>query len=243
MSRRKKRKTPVTCVYCGDQAICTDEHVIPECLFPETSMPPKSDFVIVPACGPCNNRKAADDSYVRDLFIADIACDGNPTVLALLPAVIRSAEKNWSDFARVARRELRIEAVHSPGGIYLGHYLGVPITWERLKRFCTLVVRGLYWHASNERLPDDYVFEVFRLELADAAGLFRKWITHGGYGPFAIGTGVFTVTFITAPDDPFITVWLMQFYRSISIVVATAPKSFFDQFETPKGKRRFFGLG
>ena len=189
MSRRKGRKTPVTCVYCGTQAICTDEHVIPECLFPKASMPPRTDFIIVPACQPCNNQKAVDDSYVRDLLVADIACDGNPTVRALLPAVIRSAEKNWSDFARVARRESRIEAVHSQGGIYLGHYLGVPITWERLKRYFILVVRGLYWHASNERLPDDYVFGVFRLDKADAAGLFRKMDNPRRIRPLRIGDG------------------------------------------------------
>src|SRR3954463_6235838 len=94
---KEKRRTERTCVYCGEFNICTREHVIPRYLFPPERMPPKSDFVIVPVCRPCNGRKAEDDSYVRDCFTADIACDGNPVVRSVLPTVFRSMDKNWSD--------------------------------------------------------------------------------------------------------------------------------------------------
>lgn len=66
---KEERRTQTECVYCGEATFCTDEHVIPQCFFPEGRVPPKSDFVIVPVCRPCNNRKARDDSYVRDLWL------------------------------------------------------------------------------------------------------------------------------------------------------------------------------
>jgi len=68
---KEKRRTESACVYCGETAICTDEHVVPGCLFPEGHVPPKSEFVIVPVCEPCNNLKARDDSYVRDSFASE----------------------------------------------------------------------------------------------------------------------------------------------------------------------------
>jgi hypothetical protein len=206
-------------------------------------MPSKSEFVIIPVCELCNREKAANDSYVRDVLVAATASEENPKVLALLPAVMRSDQKNWSDLTRDIRRHLRWEAQHSSDGIYLGDYPCVPLTWERLKRFFILVVRGLYWHATNERLPDDYVFDVRSLDKVDAAGILRDWIAGDAQClcSIEIGKDVFIAAFIIGADDRFNTVWLMQFYGSISILVASGPKSFFDQLDPPKGTRRFFG--
>jgi len=238
----KKSKTLTTCVYCGSEEPCTEEHVLPRCLFPETGMPLKSEFVIVPACKSCNKNKGCDDSYVRDLLVADVACENNPTVMALLPAVVRSAEKNWSHFARVASSESRIEAVYSPSDLYSGHHLGVPIDWKRLERYFSLVVRGLCWHRFKERLPDNYVFEVHRLHEADAAVISHDLINHGGQDPFVIGSDVFSAHFTIHPDNRFITCWLVHFYQSISFSITTGPTSYFDQCEAPTSKSKHFGF-
>ncbi len=239
---KDKRRQPTTCVYCGNTRICTEEHVIPQCFFSEENMPLKSDFVIVPVCDPCNSRKARDDSYVRDLFTADIACDGNPTVRAVLPTVFRSIKKNWSDFGRVAISQGHIKAMHSPGGIYLGHYPSVPVEWKRVNRFFRMVARGLYWKKFEKRFPDGYTFEVRRLYASAFSDLFRHVMENGGNGPHAIGEGVFGCAFMMAEEDPFITYWLMWIYESIFITVATGPHHYFDQFVRPNNEPGAIGL-
>jgi hypothetical protein len=231
---RKKRKNREKreCVYCGNIAICTREHVIPECLYPESNFPAKSQFVIVPVCSPCNNRKARDDSYVRDVLTSHISCNGNPTVRAVLPAVWRSMAKNWSDFGRTAANQIRMKEMRTPAGIYLGHYSSVPLDWKRVERFLCLVTRGLYWKKFGKRLPELYDFDVRRLCRADGLKILRTMIEFGGDRSFVIGEGVFGCFFVTAPDDQFFTNWLLMFYESIFFIITTAPREFLKQLDS-----------
>src|SRR4051794_29852658 len=75
MRRNRKNRIRSKCVYCGELEVCTDEHVIPKCMWPSDARPPKSEFVIAPVCESCNGKKSADDSYARDVFVMDIDCD------------------------------------------------------------------------------------------------------------------------------------------------------------------------
>ena len=73
------------------------------------------------------------------------------------------------------------------------------------------------------------VFRVRRLHHGYAAEVARKMAIQDEHGSFVIGKGVFDVMFITVPDTPVVTYWLMQFYESISFEVAAASQSYFDQ--------------
>jgi len=235
MSRKAaKRRSPRECVYCGRSRPCTDEHVIPRALYPDDSMPPKSEFVIVPACNPCNGMKAKDDTYVRDAFSADIACEGNPIVSSVLPTVFRSVQKNWSHFGRVAIASGRLEPVFSPAGLYLGHRVGVPIDSKRINRFFKLVARGLYWKKFTQRIPDDYVFEVRRLGASAFPAAYEAMMKVGAHGPHVIGNGVFWCIVVIMEENPFITHWFMAFYDSIFITVTTGPFDFIEEFMKPE---------
>jgi hypothetical protein len=228
---KDKRTTPTVCVYCGELAICTDEHVIPQCLFPEGQQPPKSDFVIVPVCSPCNERKARDDSYIRDWLATDLASDGSPVAEAVRPTVYRSAKKNWSDHSRTAAMHARMQDVHTPSGIYVGRFVAVPIEGKRVNRFFRWVIRGLYWKKFGSRIPDNYVFEVGRLPAERFNAQFQTMMGFGGNGPYAVGERVFRCIFIYADENHFITQWLMWFYDSIFITVDTGPPEWFHEME------------
>src|SRR4051794_28908981 len=94
---KERRRTQTMCVYCGDMAICTEEHVIPQGLFNKDAPPPKN-YVKIQVCQPCNSRKARDDSYIRDIFVSDVANTGNPLAEPVLNGQVhRSIQKNWSD--------------------------------------------------------------------------------------------------------------------------------------------------
>jgi hypothetical protein len=69
----ERSKTGV-CVYCGERAKLTREHVIPECLFTKP-LPP--NMITVGTCFQCNNGKSDDDVYLRDFLLADMATGEN----------------------------------------------------------------------------------------------------------------------------------------------------------------------
>jgi hypothetical protein len=150
--------------------------------------------------------------------------------------------KKWSEFGRTAVSQTRIKAMCTPHGIYLGHFPTVPLEWKRMNRFFRLVVRGLYWKKFEKRLPDNYHIEVRRCYASVFPELFRLMMENGGNGPHAIGEGVFGCVFVMAEEDPFITHWLMWFYESVFISVASGPPVYFEQFEKPNNQPNAVGL-
>jgi hypothetical protein len=227
----KNRNEPQMCVYCGESRVCSDEHVVPRGFFPKDE-PRPSDSVIIPVCKPCNDRKAGDDSYVRDLFAADIACDGHPVVRRVLhQQVFPSVKRGWSQFAKTAMARGSFVSVRSEGGIYLGKGYGAPVLQKRLKRFFRCVIRGLYWKTTGKRIPDTYLFDVRRIKDRYVDTLFQQIESFGGNGPYAIGDRVFGCKFLLAQEDPFATLWLFWFYERIFISVGTGPREFFEQFQ------------
>jgi hypothetical protein len=239
---KEKSRLPVTCVYCGDRSICTKEHVIPRCLFPQEDRSPRSDLVIVPVCRECNEGKGDDDAYIRDSFTADIACSGNAVVRTVQKAAFRSAATNRSDLVRAAKSKMRIQAVESPSGLYLGHHHTIPLDWERVSRYFELVTRGLYWKKFAKRLPDDYAFKVLRVHASCYKELLHDAMENGGVCCPVIGEGVFGCSFRVIAEDPFSSLWLMCFYNSIFISVETGPPGFFSRFIKFDAKQKVFGF-
>ena len=216
--RRDKRQT---CVYCGELTICTEDHVIPECLWPEKQRPTRTEYVLVPACKRCNGRKGLEDEYMRDVLSADIACDGNPIAMQIQANFFRAHAKNKSVFGRVAARTHRFDPVFSPGNIYLGHHPSVPIEWKRIEKFLRFVVRGLYWKLLKSRIPNDYEIEVFRIPSHHFDEQYRRQMGLGAIGPHGIKDGVFGSIMNIAKEDPFTTCWLMWFYEGVVFGAAT----------------------
>ena len=136
----------------------------------------------------------------------------------------------------------RIQAVHSPGGIYLGHHAAIPLEWKRVNRFFRMVTRGLYWKKFEKRIPDDYSFEVRRLNASVFPELLRQMMENGGNGPHGIGEGVFGCAFMMAEEDSFLSYWLMWFYESIFITVATGPKDYVDQLLKHTDESKAIGI-
>jgi len=132
---RKSGRVLVQCVYCGQMAVCSREHVIPKCFHPEDA-PSPANSVIIPACSPCNSRKARDDSYVRDLFAPDLAASVSPQALSVLNGqVFRSIRTNRSDFGKMAASGSVSVPLNTPSGLFLGNFPAVPVDWKRVRRF------------------------------------------------------------------------------------------------------------
>lgn len=181
MSRRKGKGQPQVkidkrkdCVYCGELDKCTEEHVVPECLYPDNQKPTRDEFAIVPACGKCNGRKSADDSYMRDVLTVDIDCWGHPLAEKVQDKFYRSILKDKSIFAREALRDPRPIPIYTPNNIFLGIHQSVPLDQRRVDRFLRRVVQGLYWERYGVRIPNHYEFGAIRIR----QGLYQQAYAH-----------------------------------------------------------------
>jgi hypothetical protein len=219
------------CVYCGETKLLTKDHVIPKCLFPA---PLPSIMVTVPVCDECNNEKSKHDDYLRDMLVVDAESAESSEAQTLVSGkVTRSASKNLSAVIRAAKEKGKFEAVHSPGGIYLGHGYTFPLEGERVNHIFSLMVRGLYYKLTGLYLPQDCKFDVRRLTSPEFSEYWEMLKKIGYNGPYRLGNDVFTCIFIYAAEEPAVSQWWLWFYNSICVFVTTAPANYDVETLTP----------
>ena len=208
----------VMCAYCGCQSEKMErEHVVPKLLFPK---PLPQIMVTVPACGKCNDEKKEDDEYLRDFLVIDHENSGVSVIEGpLKEKLIRAAGRGQSLLARDVRDKTQLLPVHSPGGLYLGRALGVPVDHVRANRLFSRIVRGLHFKLYNRRLPDDVKFEVRRLYPQSKQHVVNTLVQMGVQECRSIGDSFQCMHGIDA-KDPTVTYWLMRFFN-IFITVST----------------------
>lgn len=159
MSKKGQRKIG-QCIYCGNVAQISKDHVIPKSLFVR---PLPSNLITVPCCDSCNNNKSQNDDFLRDLLTTDVFGNQHPTAQQIFQEkVLRSNERNSSTIAKIVSKEARTEPFYTRKGIYLGNIITAPIEPERVKTIFTTIIRGLYFDARHQQIPDSYDFEIRR---------------------------------------------------------------------------------
>lgn len=210
------------CGYCGKVRPVTADHVIPKCLFPK---PRPANLVKVPACASCNNEKSKADAYLRDFLVTDAYSSENVAAQTdLKDAVLRSLRRGSSDFAKDAVRTAVPHAVFSPGGeIYIGEVLSVPIDDQLVFPW---VIRGLYHSVVGRPIPDNYTFNVGRLNPFTFEETITKFLCTNHFGPFHVGDNdEFICMFICSAEDRFSTIWLLWFFGTIGFSVIVEPEA------------------
>jgi hypothetical protein len=217
------KKPPRVCAYCGRNKGSTRDHVVPKCLFPK---PRPSILVTVPACDRCIGAKAKDEDYLRDMLVLNMDCENHPAAQQLLQGqVSRSIRTNRSLLGRAVRTQSSIQPRQTVGGEYLGHFPSVPLEATRVVRAFTRITRGLYFYRQTNRIPDTYNFVVERIEHLHADKAITDFRSQGCNGPFVLGQNVFACFYVIGLEDPFVTLWLQNYYN-VLIKVATAPPGF-----------------
>lgn len=217
MKKRRAKKVEL-CVYCGLNPATTRDHVVAKCLF---DGPLPSNMVTVPACGSCNGDKARNDDYLRDMLVVDSHCSEHPVAQALLKGkVTRALRRNRSELLRNVLPKARMEPTRTPGGLYLPPSYSFPLDGERVNRIFRTVASGLYYRIRQERLPDDYVFEVSRVYQRHVMDMWNEFRRLKANGPYGLGD-VFGCLFLYGTEDPGVTRWLMWFYGGAFIMVST----------------------
>ena len=214
------KRTVDTCVYCGNQKEVTREHVVPACLFPK---PLPSNMVTVRTCYPCNNSKSTDDAYLRDFLVSDLAAGKSSVVQQIRTDKLkRSVQRNRSEIARAALQRAYRKPLHTPGGIYLGSPIAVPVNAKRLELSFERMVRGLYFHVWKNHLPRDYTFDVARIDGFHTVAVWSE-MRQTAANIAAIRPDVFACQYVFDTKYHAVSRWLLLFYNTILIEVFTLP--------------------
>ena len=179
-------------------------------------------MIKVPACLKCNREKSATDDFLRDILVTDLHASQHPTAQKLFDSkVVRSHLRNSSQVARDIVLKARVQPLYTPAGIYLGDFPMLRIDDSKLEKIFTWIVRGLYYDARKERIPDDYTFELVRYDPWDFKGVWQHVQQNlSPNGSVSLGD-VFGCAYVAAAEDLFTTWWFLEFYGSACFTVTT----------------------
>jgi hypothetical protein len=147
------------CIYCGQGPGKTKDHVVPQCLF--KTLP--KNMITVKVCRACNGRKAGYDTYLRDVLVIDPYGTEHPEAREVYSSFIKSLHSKQSFFGKTSLPKIAVRPYYSPGGIFLQNMPMVPVNNAIIAEEMAFIVRGLFYHHTTIRIPQDYAFTSSRL--------------------------------------------------------------------------------
>lgn len=210
------------CVYCGQVAELTEDHVIPQCLFPN-GVP--LDAPKVWACKPCNGVvKSGLDQYFRDLLVTDMHTSRSPVVQQIIPKFHRAVKRNRSLLARDILKNSRQVELRTPAGLYGGQAYTIPNANDKTLEIMSMYVRGLYAYYYHKPLPQEVEFDFVRMGIDRKLNDIIRMLRDGG-GIASIGDGkVFQCAYGHTSDRPEAGIWVLNFVERGLFVVFVTPK-------------------
>ncbi len=214
------------CAYCGAPPEDWD-HVPPKALFARQN---RRDLIKVPTCRACNNGESKDDQYLLQMLTMREDTQASPDAREAHARLVRGMQhprrRKFLE-ATVDRFEFRERIAR---GISLGMQPAFQISWPRVDRSVARIVRGLFAHENQRRLPDDYVAVAYHFEGYDRydipmmATLQRVHEVAFTGSRERLGGGVFEYACQSPVEDPNMTVWAVQFYDAPSFIGFTKPR-------------------
>lgn len=211
----------ISCVYCASRPATTRDHVLSKALFP--TFP--DNMITVRVCEPCNQEKSRDEPLVRDLLVTDLHGYEHPAARELFAGKVkRSIATNRSEFARLALERSYLQPVFDNKGIVVGNQVAVPVEADRVNRVLIKMVRGLLYHLTGERIPQEYALDVSLIDASRVEETIQEFVVLPHQGPFSWGGGVCECVFMRASNSPAFTVWLLRFYGGKMFLIDSAPE-------------------
>lgn len=218
-------KPATQCAYC-DEPATTRDHIPPKNLF---ARPLPEQLITVPACKVHNNGASLDDEYFRAMlsFRMD-AHEKSDASGAAKRALDRMSRKESERFLRKFVSTITQHEIVTPEGGYIGDAAAYDVDMPRLLSVVERIVRGLFFHHTDGRLPDECTVTVYPLEFfqkPDRATFERlaSLITWAASAPRHVtARNVLEYKFRQTPEDPAGTVWMMKFYETVPFLAITA---------------------
>ena len=212
-------KRNAECVYCGSRKKLTRDHVPPKCLF---ATPPQN-AITVPCCKKCNQEASKDDEYFRQNLAGRRDVGDHPEASKVMQKAFRALQYPEAE-------GLKRSFLNNVDFIYFRNELGFiepgagySPDLERLGRVASRIVKGLFWHKTNERLPDYYKVEA---EVVDHPQQIHKQLANMcaqvlKEEPIVLGSDVFKCWHKSTVEDKSTGLWVLQFYNNIHFLCCT----------------------
>ena len=214
-----RTKTNAECVYCGSRINLTRDHIPPKCLF---ATPPQN-AITVPCCQKCNQEASKDDEYFRQNLAPRRDVGDHPEASKAMEKAFRALQ--YPEAKGLKRSFLNnvdfFYFVNELGFIESG--AGYSPDLERLGRVASRIIKGLFWHIENERLPNHCEVDAavvdqpqqINEQLANMCAEVLK------EDPITLGSDVFKCWQKSTPEDKFTSLWILQFYNKIHFLGVT----------------------
>lgn len=218
---RDRRLRSRACAYCGTKPSGSVDHIPPQCFFPA---PRPTDLITVPCCQACNGAFSRDDLYAHITIAGrqDVGVQSRfsgPVSNALNSLEKPSNQKLRSMLAKTfVQRDARL-----PSGVVLPDQPIMLVDAPRLRGWLQRIVRGLYYHEVNERVPEDFEVTVgFGEDHPEVVQNFVGWFRDRSLR--TSGRAVFEYKWMPIPDRPEASIWCMEFYRVLTVVGFIHPR-------------------
>jgi hypothetical protein len=217
-----------SCIYCGSRDDLTRDHIPPRAVFP---VDPKYrvNLITVPSCRRCNKKYSDDDEYFA-FFIAGNRRTAMSPASATLHARIGRGIKHTrrGKLGQRIRKSLRLVDARTPAGIVVGRQPVMHIDRPIMRRVGQRIVRGLYFHHLQDRVPDhlnvDFVVLADialrtvheKVQIETTQRLFCAEPLHN------IGPDVFTYRFRQGENGR--SIWVMTLYDAVECIGVIQPE-------------------
>lgn len=203
------------CVICGQEKACSRDHIPPKCIFPE---PRPGDLITVPACAECNMKRSGLDEQFKIFLGLTVGyhLDGGRSYRG---PILRTLAHNRRQRSNILM-SMRHVVIHDPTVPASQPALAITVDRTAHDIVVERTVRGLYFHHTGRILGDRYPLAVQWIRgLNDELFAMTKDLPTG-----TVGDSALVYKYDICPDDPSVTVWVLQFFQKTWSIVFSNPE-------------------
>ena len=153
LSRPRKKSKKGRCVYCGDEAVLTADHIPPKSLFPKSVWP---NLLKIPSCGTCNGGASKDDEYLRTMIGLSAKGDCDDILKPIADATARAlARPQAARFRNTILENVHETFVPNSSGILVPALIGT-VDLGRFDRVTARIIKGIFYAQRGKPLPSEY---------------------------------------------------------------------------------------
>lgn len=217
------------CAYCGVANADTEDHVIPNSLYPPSKSNSKIRRLKVPACRTCNHSWSDDEPHFRTILT--LAGEPNQAVRELWKGKVNRSLRDVDGRRRFSDVWAQMRPVDIPEGERHEIY---PASDDRFLKIMRKIVRGLHYHHELwSPVPDEMVYvDVLRFvipkEVVDAMKIYNRELDIFQY-QFEV--------FDDFEDIPMSSAWLLTFFENRRFIALVWKTISFSQPSPPETNR------
>jgi len=159
-----------------------------------------------------------DDEYFRIALLSSSNLADVPAVQSVIDTIFRSLRRPQArGLASLVETSLVDIEQRTEEGIVAGTVPAFKVQGPRLERFGGRIVRALFFKEFNQPLPATHVAKASIQQF----GLDNLWplIKEVQFAePLSFAADSFHYTYATVPDDPFSSIWLINFFDRLPMV-------------------------